>query len=160
MLFSLEEACGAGVWSRRIAWRCFIACAFSVFAHTQLNPHSEAGLLSAPLSPLSPAEWAWQAPLLVAVSAGGGLLGAAFNRMRIMLRPWRASPKRHAARVREAAAVAVATVTAVAALAATVGSCLPVPSHWSEHVWVQHTCADGQYNDLATAWMGPSGEVS
>ena len=119
VLFSLEEACS--VWSRRIAWRCFIASAVAVFTHAQLNPESEGGLLSAQLRPLAPLEWLQQLPALAAVSTGGGLLGAAFNKMRLAVRPLRAKPKHHAARVREAVGVAAVTVTAIAALTATVG---------------------------------------
>ena len=119
MLFSLEEACS--VWSRRIAWRCFIASAVAVFTHAQLNPESQSHLLSAQLRPLAPLEWLQQLPALAAVSAGGGLLGAAFNKMRLVMRPLRAKPKHHAARIQEAVGVAAVTVTAVAALTATVG---------------------------------------
>lgn len=139
VLFSLEEACS--VWSRRIAWRCFIACTIAVVTHSQagraggqgrpapsgptgsqycpacapcqtwhapllatsipghrsshalharelahgacppacppaclpvpqLNRNAAGGLLSAQLRPLAPLEWARQAPLLLAVSAG------------------------------------------------------------------------------------------
>ena len=37
--------------------------------------------------------------------------------------------------------------------------CLPVPEAWArqEREWVQHACPVGQYNDLATAWLGPAG---
>ena len=67
--------------------------------------------------------------------------------------------------VREVALVAALTVTAIASLAATVGRCLPVPDAWaaaaeqegSKGLWIQHTCPAGQYNDLATAWLGPPG---
>ncbi|KAL4442514.1 hypothetical protein ABPG77_005098 [Micractinium sp. CCAP 211/92] len=153
VLFSLEEACS--VWSRRIAWRCFIACTIAVVTHSQLNRNAAGGLLSAQLRPLAPLEWARQAPLLLAVSAGGGVLGAAFNRLRLAARPLRARAKHHAGRVREAACVAAATVTAIAVLSATVGSCLPVPAVWEQPGWVQHTCPPGHYNDLATAWLSP-----
>ncbi|PSC71767.1 family transporter: chloride ion channel [Micractinium conductrix] len=156
VLFALEEACS--VWNRRIAWRCFVASAAAVFAHTQLNPRSLGGLLAAPLRPLHHWEWLRQLPLLALVSAGGGLLGAAFNRLRLAARPLRARAKDHAARLREVALVAAATTTAIAALAAAVGRCLPVPEAWArqEREWVQHACPVGQYNDLATAWLGPA----
>ncbi|KAL4447790.1 hypothetical protein ABPG75_005009 [Micractinium tetrahymenae] len=153
VLFSLEEACT--VWSRRIAWRCFLASTIAVITHSQLNRHADSGLLSAQLRPLAPLEWAQQSPLILAVSAGGGLLGAAFNRLRLAARPLRARAKHHAGRVREAMLVAAATVTTIAALSATVGSCLPVPAEWRQDAWVQHTCPAGHYNDLATAWLSP-----
>lgn len=152
------------MWNRSIAWRCFIASAIAVIAHDTLNPHSAGGLLAAPLPPLSPGQWLRQLPLLAGVSAGGGLLGAAFNHLRAAVRPWRANPKQHAARVREVAVMAALTVSVIAALAAAVGRCLPVPAAWEaaskhkEPAWVQHTCAEGAYNDLATLWLAPSSE--
>lgn len=161
VLFSLEEACS--VWSRRIAWRCFLATAVAVIVNVALNPHLSGGLLAVGLRPLGPSEWLQQLPALVAVSAGGGLLGAAFNKLRLAVKPWRAHPKQHAARVREVVAVAALTVSCIAGLSAAVGRCLPVPPHWEaegqEEVWLQHTCPAGHYNDLATAWLSPSGAL-
>lgn len=165
VLFSLEEA--TTVWSKQIAWRCFLASTIAVITHASLHPADAGGLLAAPLAPLSPSQWLHQLPALTVVSAGGGLLGAAFNRLRLALRPWRAKPKRHAARVWEVVAVAAVTVSTIAALATSVGSCLPVPERWAaaaavggkRQQWVQYTCPEGQYNDLATAWLGPSGAV-
>ncbi|PRW45494.1 family transporter: chloride ion channel [Chlorella sorokiniana] len=155
VLFSLEEACS--VWSRRIAWRCFLACAIATITHSTLNPHSASGLLSADLRPLRPNEWLQQLPAILAVGAGGGLLGAVFNKLRLLLRPWRAKAKHHGSRIQEVAVVAALTSATVAGLAATVGRCLPVPDEWAaEPMWVQHTCAAGQYNDLATAWLAPA----
>ena len=146
------------MWSRRIAWRCFLASAIAAITHSTLNPHSANGLLSAPLRPLAPHEWLQQLPAVVAVSAGGGLLGAAFNKLRLLVRPWRARAKDHWGRSREVALVAALTASAIAALAAAVGRCLPAPQQWAaEPLWVQHTCPAGQYNDLATAWLAPAG---
>ncbi len=156
VLFSLEEACS--VWSRRIAWRCFLACAIAVLTHSTLNPHSANGLLSADLRPLHPQEWLQQLPAIMAVSAGGGLLGAGFNKLRLVMRPWRAKAKHHGGRVREVAIVAALTAATIATLAVTVGRCLPVPDEWAaDPMWVRNTCAAGEYNDLATAWLAPAG---
>lgn len=52
-----------------------LACALGAHpparpAAAQLNRHADSGLLSAQLRPLAPLEWARQAPLLLAVSAG------------------------------------------------------------------------------------------
>lgn len=153
VLFSLEEA--TSVWNSRVAWRCFVASAVAVFMGAQFNPFSERGLLSVSLQEMTPWGWLQELPLLAAVSVGGALLGAAFNKLRLALRPLRAKPKRHVARIREVVVVAALTVSTVAALSATVGRCLPVPEAWSDWPWVQHTCPDGQYNDLATLWLGP-----
>ena len=89
----------------------------------RLAARLQGGLLAAPLRPLHHWEWLRQLPLLALVSAGGGLLGAAFNRLRLAARPLRARAKDHAARLREVALVAAATTTAIAALAAAVGRC-------------------------------------
>ena len=156
VLFSLEEACS--VWSRRIAWRCFLACALATITHSTLNPHSANGLLSADLRQLHPQEWLQQLPAIMAVAAGGGLLGAGFNKLRLVMRPWRAKAKHHGGRIREVAVVAALTAGTIATLAITVGRCLPVPDEWkAEPSWVRHTCAAGEYNDLATAWLAPAG---
>lgn len=158
VLFSLEEACS--VWSRRIAWRCFLCASLAVVAHATLNPHAANGMLSSSLRRLTPAEWLQQLPAIVAVSVGGGLLGALFNRVRLALRPWRPRPKHHTLRLRRTAGMAVLTVTVIAVLAARVGRCLPVPQLWAdtdERMWVQHACPEGQYNDLATAWLASPG---
>ena len=64
-----------------------------------------------------------QAPFVVLVSAAGGLLGAAFNALRVLLWRVRASRKRTALRLAEAAAVMLATVAVTAALALRVGRC-------------------------------------
>ncbi len=73
---------------------------------------------------------------------GGGVLGAAFNRLRLAARPLRARAKHHAGRVREAACVAAATVTAIAVLSATVGRCAAacprhrlLPPCWPAAAW-------------------------
>ena len=71
VLFSLEEACS--VWSRRIAWRCFLASAIAVLTHELLNPHAAGGMLASSLRPVPMREL----PAILAVSAGGGLLVSA-----------------------------------------------------------------------------------
>lgn len=35
VLFSMEEACS--YWSRKVAWRCFLAAVLSAFVISQLN---------------------------------------------------------------------------------------------------------------------------
>jgi chloride channel 7 len=119
VLFSLEEACS--VWSGRVAWRCFVASSVAVFTHSQLNPHALSGLLSVSLRPMTPWQWLQQLPALVAVSIGGGLLGAAFNKLRMLLRPLRAKPTDTGRRIAEVAAVAALTASTVALLSATAG---------------------------------------
>lgn len=44
VLFALEEA--TSVWSRKLAWRCFLACFCAVFTAAQLHPRMRSGMLS------------------------------------------------------------------------------------------------------------------
>ncbi len=44
VLFALEEA--TSVWSRKLAWRCFLACFCAVFTAAQLHPRMHSGMLS------------------------------------------------------------------------------------------------------------------
>ena len=120
---------------------------------------SELGILAISGAPsLTPRQWLVQLPLMAAVSAGAGLLGASFNLMRRRLRRL-SPPSRTAARsLGEAMAVAALTVAVIAALSAAVGSCRPLPEHWEAGDVVQHLCPDGQYNDLASMFLGSSGE--
>ena len=173
VLFALEEA--TSVWSRKLAWRCFLCAATSCFTMAQLHPRMRGGMLSfadllplsnyqvrgagrggtnqggtgqhpgllhfggpAPLAhrprlapprprrPSSPpsSQWLVQLPLLVAVSAGGGLLGSLFNRLKRHSRRWRSSRPTLARRLAASAGVALVTVAALTWLPVALGTCL------------------------------------
>lgn len=44
VLFALEEA--TSVWSRKLAWRCFLCAFCAVFTMAQLHPRMQSGMLS------------------------------------------------------------------------------------------------------------------
>lgn len=154
VLFALEEACS--VWSRKTAWRCLLCTATAVFTMSQLLANSSGGgiLSLRGIYPLSSRQWLMQLPFVTAVSAGAGLLGAAFNLMRSGMQRLRAARKKHALRLLEAAVVAAITVLTIASSSHYIGRCLDLPESWKSHQVVQWTCPVGQYNDLATGLLG------
>ena len=154
VLFALEEACS--VWSRKTAWRCLLCTATAVFTMSQLMPNSSGGgiLSLRGIYPLSSRQWLMQLPFVTAVSAGAGLLGAAFNLVRSGMQKIRAARKKHALRLLEAAVVAAITVVAIAASSQYIGTCMDIPESWDGHQTVRWTCLEGQYNDLATGLLG------
>lgn len=155
VLFALEEA--TSVWSRKLAWRCFLCASVACFTLAQLHPRSQSGMLSLRgISPLTNLEWLVQLPLLVLVSALGALLGALFNLGKRRCLTWR---RRHPGvtwRLAEGAAAAGLTAAALTVLPAAAGTCLAVPEGWDAADTVRWNCGEGQYNDLATGLMGSS----
>lgn len=151
VLFSLEEA--STHWSRKTTWRCFLCTIAATFTLAQTHPRAATGMLSLRgLYSLSNQQWAWQMPLIVLASACGGLLGAAFNLLRIRLKK---AGHRGAACSTLAWAGVVAAATALAAtlLPAALGRCLETPHEWDVADVVRHNCPEGQYNDLGTALL-------
>lgn len=159
VLFALEEA--STVWSKKTAWRCFLCAATASFVLNQLRPHSGAGLLSIGrlIYPLTSWQWLMQLPLLIIVSAVGGIAGALFNLMRRKLWVLRASSSRHFLRVSECALVAFLTTVLFIVVSVEVGQCLPVSEGWNPKDTVQLHCDEGRYNDVATALFGDSTTV-
>lgn len=106
---------------------------------------------------LTPHQWLVHLPLVVAVSAGAGAVGASLTRLRRWVRrvhPPARSPTRSLA---EALAVAALTAVTFAGASAVAGSCRPLPDHWRPEDTVQHWCSDGEYHDSATLFWGSSG---
>lgn len=156
VLFALEEACS--VWSRKTAWRCLLSTFAAALVISQLGAGPVLNLAS--VYPLSSEQWLKQTPCVIGVAVGGGLLGAAFNWLRRHMQRWRAARRRHAFRLLEAAVVAIITVAVIFGAATTTGRCLKVPDTWRDTAHtVRWTCAQGHYNDLATALLGPSSFV-
>lgn len=119
----------SGLGRRRSCWRCRQVWTGDACGR-RLAPCIWPGLVPAShcsrCVSLKPSRASGACPMpwcLARCRPGGGLLGAAFNRLRLAARPLRARAKHHGARVREAALVAAATVTTIAALSATVGRC-------------------------------------
>ena len=62
VMFAMEEACT--FWTRKVAWRCFIAATVAVFTISQLNERVSLGLLSftAPEDELEGVNWLLELP--------------------------------------------------------------------------------------------------
>ncbi|PSC76029.1 chloride Carrier Channel family isoform A [Micractinium conductrix] len=155
VLYALEEACSH--WSRAVAWRCFLCAAMATFVHAQLSPSSDMGILALHgAATLTPHQWLAHLPLVVAVSAGAGAIGASLTRLRRWVRrvhPPTRSPTRSLA---DALAVAALKAVTFAAASAVTGSCRPLPAHWRQEDTVQHWCIEGEYHDAATLFWGSS----
>ncbi|KAL4451977.1 hypothetical protein ABPG75_007639 [Micractinium tetrahymenae] len=153
VLFALEEA--TSVWSRKLAWRCFLCASVACFSMAQLHPRMTDGMLSfSGLTRLTNLQWLIQGPPLVFASVCGALLGSALNMLKRRARFWR---RRHPGvlwRLGEATAVVALTAAALLGLPALFGTCLQLPESWNAEEVVRYTCPDGQYNDLATGLLG------
>jgi len=169
VLFCLEEACTH--WSRKVAWRCLAAAAAAVFTQTQLFPRWASGVLPFHgVAGLDAWDWLHQLPLLAAVAAGGGVLGAAFNHGHAALAArararadlvGRSSRPIIASRAATAAAIAAVIVTTMFALSVTLGTCLDVPAWHDTGYGVALTCSAPLYNDLASLFFSaPTASIS
>jgi len=150
VMFAMEEACS--FWSRKVAWRCFLAAVFAVGTISQLNHRVNLGLLSFDgLEKLQNQEWTLQAPLLALTAVGASLLGFVFNRLRGALSRLRPRGDSDLARILEVLAVGLATCTAFFLVSLRYGNCVPVKESSIEGYGLQFGCAKGEVNDLATA---------
>lgn len=157
VLFAMEEACSH--WSRRVAWRCFLCAAMATMVHAQLSPSQDTGILTIHgAAALTPRQWLAHLPAVVAVSAAGGLLGAALSWTRRLVRRYRRAAARTPARsLAEALVVAALTAAALVGISVAVGTCRPLPQSWSPADVVQQRCPEGQYHDTSTMFFGSSG---
>ena len=172
VLFSLEEACSH--WSRKVAWRCFLASAAAVFVLAQFRSRdNEVGLLRmSGLVPYDGRAWLYQLPLLVMTAAAGGLMGALFNRAKAIIASVANPIRRHvegsspsaartlAWRTFETLIVCALSNAAAVLLPYAIGECVPVnaPSATSsagEYSLFGRTCGEKEANDLAALFTGP-----
>ena len=129
VLFSMEEACS--FWTRKVAWRCFVAAILAAFTLTVCSEFGDRGVIVfTNVYALDNSEMLYQSPLIVAVALLGGLLGAGFNTTRRALWPLRASRSRKYLRVAEAVATISLSICAQFAGAAIFGKCVDVPKGW------------------------------
>lgn len=132
----MEEA--SSFWSRKVAWRCFIAaiCAAFVMSFSDLSDTgSGAGrgiIVFSNVHVLKNLDWIRQFPFMVVVAALGGFLGAMFNFLRRVLWKIRASRSRKVLRVMEALMTIVYCILIQFIGATYWGSCQPVPEKWPE----------------------------
>ncbi|MEW5297643.1 MAG: hypothetical protein WDW36_000839 [Sanguina aurantia] len=157
VLFSMEEACS--FWSRKTAWRCFLAAILSTFTIQLLNKSATHGMISfTNLAPMENSDWVSQILFLVINAGVAGLLGAAFNSLRMWLWKARADKNRHLQRIGEVIGLVFLVSLCGFFFGWTAGTCMPVPSDWGEDYGLTFGCPeteDGerQYNDVATLFL-------
>ena len=148
----MEEACS--FWSKKVAWRCFIATILAAFTISQLAPHGGTSIKFDNVSPLDKTEQLRQIPFMVLVSLIGGLLGALFNRMRVFLWRFRASRSRRLLRIIELVLITVGCICIAFFAALYLGKCIDSPPvNKGSFKSFRFRCPDGQHNDLATLFM-------
>lgn len=162
VLFAMEEACT--FWSRKTAWRCFIAAALAVYATQILNPALGKGAIPfININPLNVQEWGMQLPFLLINFAMAGLLGAAFNSLRMWLWKIRAAKTLHLQRIAEVIGLMFLTSALAFFFSSTVGKCLKMPTQWfpeEEYEYgVRFLCPYGEHNDLATLFLSSTHET-
>jgi chloride channel 7 len=129
VLFSMEEACS--FWTRKVAWRCFVAAILAAFTLTVFSEYGDRGVIVfTNVHALNNFDMIRQSPLIVAVAMLGGLIGAFFNTLRRALWPLRASRSRKFLRVAEALLVIIVTVTVQFICVAKIGRCVEIPEGW------------------------------
>lgn len=131
VLFAMEEACS--FWSRKTAWRCFLAAVAATFTMAQLDRSARGGMIGfSGIRTLGEREWALQLPFMVVNAGVAGLLGAAFNSCRMGLWRLRASKTHHLLRIGEVLGLALMCVSLGFALPLAMGRCLPKDPEWEE----------------------------
>lgn len=132
----MEEA--SSFWSRKVAWRCFIAaiCAAFMMSFSDLSANkSGAGrgiIVFSNVHVLQNNDWIMQCPFMIVVAALGGVLGAMFNWLRRFLWKVRASRSRKVLRVVEALMTIIYCIIIQFVAITYWGSCQPVPEKWPD----------------------------
>ncbi|GFR49429.1 hypothetical protein Agub_g11486 [Astrephomene gubernaculifera] len=153
VLFSMEEACS--FWSRKTAWRCFIAATLSTFTIQLLNRSAQHGMIAfSNLNPMENKDWLLQLPFLIVNAGMAGLLGAAFNSLRMWLWKVRAVKSRHLLRILEVIGLVFLTSLVGHFFGWAAGQCKPFPDDWlNEGYGIRFNCEEGHYNDIATLFL-------
>eukprot|EP00798_Chlamydomonas_sp_ICE-L_P001152 gene1152-3717_t len=129
VLFSMEEACS--FWSRKTAWRCFIAATLSTYTIQLLNNKAVHGMLAFNnLVGMENEDWLMQLPLLLINFIVAGLLGATFNSIRMWLWTIRAGSNMHVQRIAEVLGLVWLCGACGFFFAASVGKCKKIPLDW------------------------------
>ncbi|CAG9466434.1 unnamed protein product [Pedinophyceae sp. YPF-701] len=152
VVFAMEEACS--FWSRKVAWRCFLASSIAVLSIQQLDRRSNLGLLSFDgVAVLENNDWLMQTPFLVLTAGVASCLGVVFNFLRRKQWAYRAPRSRHFLRILEVIGVAVLSCSVFFGLSLAFGTCVPRSQTWLEDYGMRLTCAPGFHNDMATATL-------
>lgn len=155
VLFAMEEACS--FWNRRTSWRCFLAAVCATFTLSQMSRNAQHGMIGfSGVRTYDNKDWLTQLPFILINAGVAGLLGAAFNSMRMWLWRLRASKTRHILRIGEVIGLALMCCTASFFFAWAAGKCIPKDPDWGEEYGVRFLCKEGEHNDLATLFMSSS----
>ncbi|KAF5836603.1 chloride channel [Dunaliella salina] len=160
VLYSMEEACS--FWSRKVAWRCFIAGTLSTFTIQIMTAGAAHGAIAySNLVRMEVKDWLMQLPFLLVNFVMAGLLGAAFNSLRMWLWKIRASQTMHIQRILEVVGLLVLVGLCGFFFAWAAGTCIDMPEDWWRHeqvggvreYGVRFLCGDQQHNDVATLFL-------
>ncbi|KAG2485675.1 hypothetical protein HYH03_015647 [Edaphochlamys debaryana] len=167
VLFSMEEACS--FWSRKTAWRCFIAASLSTYTIQLLQRSATHGMIAfTGLNAMENKDWLMQLPFLFVNSGMAGLLGAAFNSFRMWLWKVRAIKTRHLLRILEVIGLVFLVSLVGHFFGWAAGTCRPLPEAWEEEGYgltfnCQSEYVPGEegapeiekkyYNDVATLFL-------
>jgi chloride channel 7 len=136
VLFSMEEACS--FWTRKVAWRCFVAAILAAFVCSILSDRGDRGVIVfTNVHALSNLDLIKQLPFVIAAAGVGGTLGAMFNVLRRALWPLRASRSRKFLRLAEALLVIALSAGLQFSATQFLGRCVEVPTQWPEHFVVR-----------------------
>ncbi|WIA21477.1 hypothetical protein OEZ85_000682 [Tetradesmus obliquus] len=155
VLFAMEEACS--FWNRQTSWRCFLAAVCATFTLQSLSKNAAHGMISfTGVHNYENRDWLMQLPFILINAGVAGLLGAAFNSMRMWLWKLRASKTRHVLRIAEVIGLAFMCTTCGFFFAWTAGKCIPKNPEWGEEYGIKFLCEEGEHNDLATLFLSSS----
>ena len=163
VMFAWEEA--ATHWSRKLTWRCFLACALSTLILMVCHNDATVGILNLSSGHEWVAKWNSvdffvQLPFFVLTALVGGLQGALFNTLRGRLVPLRAPKTRNAWRIGEVALIGLLSLALMYALALSpLSQCIPRPHSadgealWDPGYGLRLACPEGQVNTLFTLFF-------
>lgn len=161
VLFSMEEACS--FWSRKTAWRCFIAATLSTFTIQVINHKAVHGAISpepGSLKAMEMKDWGMQLPFFLINFAMAGLLGAAFNSLRMWLWKLRAAKTRHLQRIFEVIGLVFLVGLCGFFFSWTAGTCIELPESWwinkaagKREYGMRFFCSETEHNDVATLFL-------
>ncbi|GFH09782.1 uncharacterized protein HaLaN_04991 [Haematococcus lacustris] len=155
------EACS--FWSRKTAWRCFIAATLSTFTIQVINHKAVHGAISpepGSLKAMEMKDWGMQLPFFLINFAMAGLLGAAFNSLRMWLWKLRAAKTRHLQRIFEVIGLVFLVGLCGFFFSWTAGTCIELPESWwinkaagKREYGMRFFCSETEHNDVATLFL-------
>lgn len=117
------------------------------------------------LKPMEMKDWGMQLPFLLINFAMAGLLGAAFNSLRMWLWKVRAAKTLHIRRIMEVIGLVILLGLCAFFFSWAAGKCIDMPEDWwkenadghrHRHYGVRFFCPETQHNDVATLFLSPT----